>query len=127
MNFENRSFSCYKGSKYRLWAKFSWPYDFKWLRLSRTTENGPDFNIEGNGQPPLKMKILKISLFHVRKGPNIGLEPNFHDPMTLNAGDDPGQPQIGPFLTLGYMAAPLQNANFGNLFFPCHKGSKYRL
>ena len=29
----------------------------------------------------------------------------------------PGQPQFGPFLTLGYMAAPLQNANFGNPFF----------
>ena len=35
----------------------------KWLRLSRTTENGLDFNIEGNGQPPLKMKILKICFF----------------------------------------------------------------
>ena len=60
---------------------------------------------------------MKIGLFHVRKGPNIGSEPNFHDPMTSNVGDYPGQPQIGPFLTLGYMAAPLQNANFGNPFF----------
>ena len=63
------------------------------MRLSRTTENGPDFNIEGNGEPPLKMKILKIGLFHVRKGPNIGPEPNFHDPMTSNVGDYPGQPK----------------------------------
>ena len=58
--------------------------DFKWLRLSRTTENGPNFNIEGNGQPPLKMKILKIRFFHVTKGPNIGFEPNFHDHTTSN-------------------------------------------
>ena len=39
------------------------------------------------------MKILKIGLFHVRKGPNIGPEPNFHDPMTSNVGDYPGQPK----------------------------------
>ena len=49
--------------------------------------------IEGNGQPPLKMKILKICFFHVRKGPNIDSEPNFHDPMTSNVGDYPGQPK----------------------------------
>ena len=92
-HFENPFFSCHKGSKYRLWAKFSWPYDFKWLRLSRTTENGPNFNIEGNGQPPLKMKILKIRFFHVTKGPNIGFEPNFHDHTTSNGWDYPGQPK----------------------------------
>ena len=65
------------------------------------------------------MKILKNRFFNVREGPNIGPEPNFHDSITSNAGDYPGQPQIGPFLTLGYMAAPLQNANFENPTFPC--------
>ena len=73
------------------------------------------------------MQISKIGLFHVGEGPNIGSEPNFHDPMTSNAGDYPGQPQIGPFLTLGYTAAPLKNDNFENPFFSCQKGSKYRL
>ena len=55
--------------------------------------NWPDFNIEGNGQPPLKMKILKIHFFRVRKGPNIGFEPGFHEPATSNVGDYPGQPK----------------------------------
>ena len=59
------------------------PDNRKWL----------DFNIEGNGEPPLKMKILKICFFHVRKGPNIGSEPNFHDHTTSNVEDYPGQPK----------------------------------
>ena len=42
---------------------------------------------------PLQNEILKIRFFHVRKGPNIGPEPNFHDPMTSNVGDYPGQPK----------------------------------
>ena len=63
------------------------------------------------------MIILKIRFFHVTKGPNIGFEPNFHNHKTTNAKDDPGQPQVGPFLTLGYMAAPLQNGHFGKPFF----------
>ena len=71
----------------------------------------------GIWQPPFKMQILEIRFFHVRKGPNIGITSNFQGPMTSNGRDYPGHPQIGPFLTLGYMAAPLQNANFGNLFF----------
>ena len=102
-HFENPFFSCHKGSKYRLWAKFSWPYNFKLLILSRTTENGPNFNIEGNGQPPLKMKILKICFFHVRKGPNIGSEPDFHGPMTSTVKDYPEQPKI---LTLRVYVIP---------------------
>ena len=39
------------------------------------------------------MEILKIRFFHVRKGPNIGREPNFHDHMTSNVKDYPGQPK----------------------------------
>ena len=31
--------------------------------------------------------VLKIRFFHVRKGPNIGSEPNFHSPMTSNVKD----------------------------------------
>ena len=69
------------------------PYDFKCRRLSRTTENGPSFNTEGNGEPPLKKEILKIRFFHVRKGPNIGREPNFHDHRSSNVKDYPGQPK----------------------------------
>ena len=63
------------------------------------------------------MQILEICFFHVRKGPNIGPESNFHDPMTSNAGDFPGQPQIDPFLTLGYMAAPLKMKILKIFFF----------
>ena len=44
-------------------------------------------------------------------------EPKFQNPTTSNGGDYPGQPQIGPFLTLRFMAAPVQNANFENLCF----------
>ena len=39
------------------------------------------------------MEILKIRFFHVRKGPNIGREPKFHDPTTSNVKDYPGQPK----------------------------------
>ena len=39
------------------------------------------------------MEILKIRFFHVRKGPNIGIEPSFHDPTTSNVKDYPGQPK----------------------------------
>ena len=65
------------------------------------------------------MQILKIGLFRVGEGPNIGSEPNFHDPMTSNVKDYPKQPKMGRFLTLRYMAAPLQNAKFENPTFPC--------
>ena len=63
------------------------------------------------------MQILEIRFFHVRKGPNIGPEPHFHDPRTSNVGYYPRQPHVGPLLTLRYMAAPLQNSNFENPFF----------
>ena len=56
------------------------------------------------------MTILKIRFFHVRKGPNTGIKSNFQGPMTSNGWDYPGQPQIVPLLSLGYIAAPLQNA-----------------
>ena len=65
------------------------------------------------------MEILKIRLFHVRKGPNIDTEPKFHDPTTSNVGDYPGQPKMGRFLTLRVMGAPLKNGNFENPFFSC--------
>ena len=61
------------------------------------------------------MYILKNGLLHVRKGSNIGPESNYHDPMTSNEK----QPKMGRFLTLRYMAAPLENANFENPTFPC--------
>ena len=48
------------------------------------------------------MQILEIRFFYVRKGPNIGPEPNLYDPMTSNVGDYPGQPQMG--FTLRYIA-----------------------
>ena len=65
------------------------------------------------------MYILKNGLLHVRKGPNIGPESNYHDPMTSNVKDYPEQPKMGRFLTLRYMAAPLQNAKFEIPTFPC--------
>ena len=37
------------------------------------------------------MQILKIRLFHVRKGPNIDFGPNFHYPTTSNGRDYPEQ------------------------------------
>ena len=67
--------------------------------------------------PLINENFENMVFFHVRKGPNIDIKSNFEGHTTLNGWDYPGQPQIGPFLTLGYMAAPLQNANFGNLFF----------
>ena len=39
------------------------------------------------------MEILKNRFFHVRKGPNIGIEPNVHDHRTSNVKDYPGQPK----------------------------------
>ena len=66
-----------------------------------------DFAPEAVLPPPLfKMQILKIQLFHVRKGPNIGPEPNFHDPITSNGWDYPGQPKMGRILTLRVMGSP---------------------
>ena len=55
---------------------------------------------------PLKIEILKIRFFHVRKGPNTGREPYFHDHRTSNVKDYPGQPKMGQFLTLGPYGSP---------------------
>ena len=38
------------------------------------------FNTGPYGHPPLKIKILKIWVLHVKKDHKIGLEPNFHEP-----------------------------------------------
>ena len=53
--------------------------------------NGPDVNIEGNGQPPIENEHFENPFFHVRKGPNIGFEPNFHAHTTSNGWDYPGK------------------------------------
>ena len=39
------------------------------------------------------LENFEIRFFHVRKGPNIGFEPEFHEPVTSNVGDYPGQPK----------------------------------
>ena len=44
-------------------------------------------------EAPLKNGNFENPFFHVRKGPNIGIEPNFHDPTTSNVKDYPGQPK----------------------------------
>ena len=65
------------------------------LQISKITPDNRKlvhFNTKGNRQPPLKMDILKIRFFfHVRKDPNIGREPQFHDSTTSNVKDYPGQ------------------------------------
>ena len=70
-------------------------YWIKCQRLPRKTENGPISKIGTLWKPPLKMEILKIRFFHVRKGPNIGTEPKFHDPTTSNVRDYPRKPKMG--------------------------------
>ena len=42
---------------------------------------------------PLKNGNFVNPFFPVRKGPNIGREPKFHDPTTYNVKDYPGQPK----------------------------------
>ena len=76
------------------------------IRANRQTTFLKYICIEGNEEPPLKMEILKIRFFHVRKGPNIDCEPNSHEPSTLIAGDYTGQPKMGEFLTLRVMGSP---------------------
>ena len=51
--------------------------------------------IYGYMAAPLNMHILKIRFFHVTKGPNIGIEPNFRDPTTSNVKDYPGKLKMG--------------------------------
>ena len=46
-------------------------------------EKGPIFNTGPYGEPPLKIKILKIGLRHVLSWPKLGLEPKFHEPGTF--------------------------------------------
>ena len=41
------------------------------------------FNTGPYGDPPLKIKILKIGLRSDLKWPKLGLEPKFHDPGTF--------------------------------------------
>ena len=61
----------------------------------------------------LKKQTLEIRIFHVRKGPNIGPEPNFHDRTTSKVKDYPEQPKMGQFLTLRYMAH-FENMSFSS-------------
>ena len=68
---------------------------------------------------PLQNENFVNFFFHVRNGPNIGIKSNFQGPTTSNGRYYPGQPKMGRILTLGYMAAPLQNGNFVNPFFSC--------
>ena len=42
------------------------------------------FNTGPYGDPPLKIKILKIGFCHVLSWPKVGLEPKFHDPVTFD-------------------------------------------
>ena len=46
-------------------------------------EKGPIFNTGPYGDPPLKIKILKIGLRSDLSWPKVGLEPKFHDPGTF--------------------------------------------
>jgi len=68
---------------------------------------------------PLKMEILKIYFLHVRKGPNIGIEPYVHDHRTSNVKDYPEQPKMGQFFTQGPYGSPPENGNLENHFFSC--------
>ena len=46
-------------------------------------EKGLIFNTGPYGDPPLKIKILKIGLRSDLSWPTVGLEPKFHDPGTF--------------------------------------------
>ena len=46
-------------------------------------EKGSIFNTGPYGEPPLKIKILKIELRSDLKWPKLGLEPKLHDPGTF--------------------------------------------
>ena len=46
-------------------------------------EKGPIFNTGPYGDPPLKIKILKIGLRSDLSWPKVGLEPKFHEPGTF--------------------------------------------
>ena len=55
---------------------------------------------------PLQNEHFENPFFDVRKGPNIGPEPNFDDPTTSNDRDYPEQLNMGRFLTLRVMGSP---------------------
>ena len=44
---------------------------------------GVDFNTGRYGEPPLKIKILKIAIRSDLRWPKLGLDPKFHDPGTF--------------------------------------------
>ena len=52
-------------------------------RLGWTVEKGSNFNTGPYGEPPLKIKILKIGLRHVLSWPKSSLESKFHDSGTF--------------------------------------------
>ena len=58
---------------------------------------------------PLKIKILKFRFLHVTRGMKRDTLAKFHDPRSSNDRDYREQPYRAPILTLGLMAALLEN------------------
>ena len=66
------------------------------------------FNTGPYGDPPLKIKILKIGLRHVLSWPKLGLEPKFHKSGTFGGFGKRGQSLSRIFKTGPYWDPPLK-------------------
>ena len=97
----------------------------KWQRLGWTTEKGLIFNTGPYGDPPLRIKILKIGLLSDVSWPKVGLKPKFHDPGTFGGFGKREQThrhtrfmfyqyRFSGLSTLDHMGTPLKNQNFEN-------------
>merc|ERR1712197_106204 len=96
-------------------AKDSCTYVLKWQRLGWKPEKGSIFNTGPYGEPPLKIKMLKIGLQHVLSWPKLGLEPKFHESGTFGGFGKPAQ-SLSRILNTGPYGdpPPLKNQNFEN-------------
>merc|ERR1711923_206875 len=83
-------------------------YVLKWQRLEWKPEKGLIFNTGPYGEPPLKIKILKIGLRSDLRWPKLGLEPKFHDPGTFGGFGKCEQSLSRIFNTGPYRDPPLK-------------------
>ena len=79
-------------------------------------EKGPIFNTGPYGDPPLKIKILKIGLRSDLSWAKVGLEPKYHEPGSFGGFGKCQQscPISSGFLTLDHMGTPFKKQNFEN-------------
>merc|ERR1711923_365400 len=102
-------------------AKSSCTYVLKWQRLGWKPEKGSIFNTGPYGEPPLKIKILKIGLRSDLRWPKLGLEPNFMTLGVLVALENVNKVLSDIqriFNTVPY-GDPLENQNFETRFSAC--------